>query len=136
MLNRAFFVACCLSLVGAAGSCGSSPTGPVPLGGWGGQHIGLVVTDSGAKIEYDCAHGTIDQALVTADGVFTALGTHYREHGGPVREGEPTDSHPARYDGRTDGKSMTLDVTLTDTGEKLGTFKLEHGASPTVFKCL
>ncbi|MFN2602506.1 MAG: hypothetical protein ABR582_07110 [Gemmatimonadaceae bacterium] len=131
-MNRAliFFVA--LSLSG----CGSSPTGPVPQGNWGGQHIGLIVTDTGATINYDCAHGTIDQALVAADGIFTAIGTHYQEHGGPIRDGEPVDKHPARYDGRTDGKTMTLDVTLTDSDQKLGTFKLERGASPNVFKCL
>jgi len=131
-VNRAlgFFVALLLS------GCGSSPTGPVPPGNWGGQHIGLIVTDTGATVNYDCAHGTIDQALVSADGIFTALGTHYPEHGGPVREGEPVEKRPARYDGRTDGKTMTLDVTLTDTDQKLGTFKLELGASPNVFKCL
>lgn len=136
MVNRAFFLIFGLALVGAAGSCGTSPTGPVPHGNWGGQHIGLIVTDTGATINYDCAHGTIDQALVTADGIFTAIGTHYQEHGGPIRDGEPVDKHPARYDGRTDGKTMTLDVTLTDTDQKLGTFKLERGASPNVFKCL
>ena len=136
MMNRAVFLILGLSLIGAAGSCGSLPTGPVPHGNWGGQHIGLIVTDTGATINYDCAHGTIDQALITADGFFTAIGTHYQEHGGPIRDGEPVDKHPARYDGHTDGKTMTLDVTLTDSDQKLGTFKLERGASPNVFKCL
>ena len=125
-----------LALLGATAACGTSPTGPVPPGDWGGQHIGMVVNNSGATIEYDCASGTIDEALVTADGIFTAIGTHIRGHGGPVREGEIADKHPARYDGRTDGKTMTLDVTLTDSGEKLGTFTLQRGASPNVFKCL
>ena len=135
-MNRAVSAFAGLLFIGVVGNCGTSPTGPVPPGDWGGQHIGLIVTSSGATVNYDCAHGTIDQALVTADGIFTAVGTHYRDHGGPVREGEPADAHPARYDGHTDGKTMTLDVTLTDTGEKLGTFKLERGASPFVFKCL
>jgi hypothetical protein len=94
------------------------------------------VNSSGATIEYDCASGTIDEALVAADGNFTAIGTHIRGHGGPVREGEIADKHPARYDGRTDGKTMTLEVTLTDSREKLGTFTLQRGASPSVFKCL
>ena len=53
-----------------------------------------------------------------------------------TREGEVADKHPARYDGRTDGKTMTLEVTLTDSGEKLGTFTLQRGGSPGVFKCL
>lgn len=125
-----------LTLLGATATCGSSPTGPVAHGGWGGQHVGMVVSDAGATIEYDCARGTIDQALLAADGMFTAIGTHIREHGGPVREGEIADKHPARYDGRTDGKTMTLEVTLTDSGERLGTFTLQRGASPSVLKCL
>ena len=125
-----------LALMGASATCGTSPTGPVPPGDWGGQHIGMVVSSEGATIEYDCASGTIDQTLLAADGRFTAIGTHIRGHGGPVREDEIADKHPARYDGRTDGKTMTLEVTLTDSGEKLGTFTLQRGASPSVFKCL
>jgi hypothetical protein len=125
-----------LALLGASATCGKSPTGPVPPGNWGGQHIGMVVNADGATIEYDCARGTIDQTLLAADGMFTAIGTHIREHGGPVRDGETADKHPARYDGRTDGKTMTLEVTLTDSGEKLGTFTLQRGSSPSVFKCL
>jgi len=132
VLSSAFVVA----LLGASATCGHSPTGPVPPGNWGGQHIGMIVSTDGATVEYDCARGTIDQSLLTADGTFTAIGTHIREHGGPVREGEPADKHPARYDGKTDGKTMTLEVTLTDTGEKLGPFTLQRGASPSVFKCL
>jgi hypothetical protein len=31
---------------------------------WGGDHVNLVVTDAGGALEYDCAHGTIDQPLV------------------------------------------------------------------------
>jgi hypothetical protein len=31
---------------------------------------------------------------------------------------------------------MTLTVTLTDTGEKLGTFTLVRSQSPLVFRCL
>jgi len=133
-----YFVSALLALVllGGAATCGKSPTGPVAPGNWGGQHIGMVVTNDGATIEYDCARGTIDQALLAADGMFTAIGTHIRGHGGPVREGEVADKHPARYDGRTDGKTMTLEVTLTDSGEKLGTFTLQRGGSPGVFKCL
>ena len=50
--------------------------------------------------------------------------------------GEIPDRHPARYTGSTDGKSMTLNVTLTDGGQALGTFTLTRGAAPSVFKCL
>jgi hypothetical protein len=33
---------------------------PVQKGVWGGPHIIVEVTDNGAKIEHDCADGTIE----------------------------------------------------------------------------
>ena len=106
-------------------------------GTWGGPHIGLVVSATGAEIEYDCAHGRIAGALrPDEDGDFVATGVHVNEHGGPVREGELADQHPARYVGRVRGSQMTLRVELTDTARVVGTFELERGANPHVFKCL
>ena len=125
-----------LLLLGAFATCRGSLTGPVNAGDWGGEHIGLVVGATGATIEYDCASGTIDEPLVATDGVFSAVGTHTRGHGGPVRQDEIPDKHPARYDGRVDGETMILDVMLTDSGEKLGRYTLVRGRTAQVFKCL
>jgi len=123
-------------LVSATATCAGPLTGPVKPGDWGGEHIALVVTANGASVEYDCASGTVDQPLVAAEGRFTAVGTHTRGHGGPVRDDEIPDRHPARYDGQVDEETMTLEVTLLDSGEKLGRYTLVHGRSPSVFKCL
>lgn len=125
-----------LLLVSVSAACGGSLTGPVSPGDWGGEHIGLVVAQNGATVEYDCASGTIDQPLVAARGRFTAVGSHTRGHGGPAREDEIPDRHPARYDGRIDGETMVLEVTLIDSGEKLGSYTLVRGRSPRVLKCL
>jgi len=123
-------------LLGASATCRAALTGPVSPGDWGGEHIGLVVTANGATIEYDCASGTIDKTIVATDGLFSAPGTHTRGHGGPIRQDEVPDKHPARYEGHVDGDTMTLDVTLTDSGEKLGRYTLVRGRSAQVFKCL
>ena len=105
-------------------------------GAWGGEHIGLEVTDGGGRVEYDCAHGTIDQKIVTdAAGRFEARGTHVRERGGPARRGEPEDKHPAVYRGQIKGHTMTLSVTESDTGESAGTFTLTLGREPHIVKC-
>lgn len=121
----------------AAGPCSSGVSGPILPGEWGGEHIGLVVSDTGATVEYDCASGTIDQRIVSdAGGNFVATGTHTRGHGGPSRENEVPDRHPARYNGWTDGDTMTLSGTLTDSGESIGSYRLFRGQSPRVFKCL
>ena len=106
-------------------------------GAWGGQHIGMVVTATGAEIEYDCASGRITQPLLPdGDGDFVASGEHVNGHGGPIHQDEVPDRHPARYVGRVRGSEMTLRVELTDTARVVGTFELELGGNPNVFKCL
>ena len=48
-------------------------------GEWGGEHIGLEVKDGAGRLELDCAHGSITQAIVpAADGTFSVLGTFTR----------------------------------------------------------
>lgn len=112
-------------------------TGPILPSEWGGLHMGMVVLAGGATIEYDCATGTIDEPLtVDASGRFDVRGTHSRGHGGPVLIGETPERRPARYSGSTDGNSMTLSVTLTESGQVLGPFTLARGASPAVLKCV
>ena len=110
----------------------------VPTGAWGGKHIRLDVTETGAKIEYDCAFGTIDgPLLLEKDGTFEAHGIHVYERGGPVRLGEPPpERHPALYRGWTDGRQMRLNVTLFETGEVVGDFSLGCGRPPVIEKCL
>jgi hypothetical protein len=105
-------------------------------GTWGGQHIRLEVTAQGGQVEYDCAHGTIDQQIAPdAQGRFEVTGTNVREHGGPVRKDETADSHPARFRGQIKGDTMTLTVTESDTKEILGTFTLVYGQQPHLMKC-
>jgi hypothetical protein len=109
----------------------------VAAGMWGGTSIRLDVMPQGAAIEYDCAHGTIDEPLVAdRDGRFTLSGTHVREHGGPIRQDEQPDRHPARYEGRLTGETMRLTVTLTDLQQVIGTFTLTRGAGGRLVKCL
>jgi hypothetical protein len=109
----------------------------VQKGVWGGDHIRLDVTDDGALIEYDCAHGTIDGPLrVDAQGRFTANGTHVAERGGPVREGDEPKPQPARYNGHLSGETMKLTVTLPASNQEVGTFTLVRGKQPRLTKCL
>jgi hypothetical protein len=107
----------------------------VAEGSWGGEHISLQVTDAGATIDYDCAHGTITERMVLdRTGKFEAKGFHVRE-GGPVRAGGDEDGKPALYIGTTDGKTLKLTVKLASSGETIGTFDLTHGKSGRIRKC-
>ncbi|MGA9995611.1 MAG: hypothetical protein WBP93_09360 [Pyrinomonadaceae bacterium] len=126
-----------LSLCAPVGTSQNRRARQLQTSEWGGTHISLQVNGSDTTIEYDCAHGTIDQPL-TLDrrGRFSAKGTHAREHAGPIRSGEQSNARPARYTGWINGNSMTLKVTLTDTNEALGTYTLVRGREPRIFKCL
>ncbi len=107
-------------------------------GAWGGEHIRLLVNESGATIEYDCAAGTIDEPLrPDDDGNFEARGTHVFEQGGPRTIGEPRPRpRSAHYTGWTDGAKMTLTVTLPRTSREVGTFSLGLGQRAQLEKCL
>ena len=118
-------------------------TGPSPglgdgaavTGSWGGRHAGLVLTESGGRIEYDCAHGGLAAPLRPGgDGRFEVAGVHVREHGGPTRIDEVPDSVPARYIGRLSGKRMTLRVIVN--ADTLGPFELQRDSPPQLLKCL
>ena len=121
----------------SAGGCSGTEASTRLTGSWGAEHIGIVVSENGAKLEYDCAHGSIDEPLIVEEnGEFEAVGVHVREHGGPIRLGEIPDEHPAHYKGYVKGNKMTLTVTLIDSEQKIGTFSLTRGAPPRVHKCL
>lgn len=103
-------------------------------GVWGGDHIRFEVTDGGAAIEYDCAHATIEgKILVDGAGRFSVAGTFYREHGGPVREGQGSGGQPVHLTGRVGGSLMTLKVTRA--GKTLDTYTLTRDREAQLFKC-
>ena len=119
--------------------CGgvSRPSGLVPQGEWGGDHVGLALDAAHGTLEFDCAHGTMQAPIpVDREGAFNVTGIFVREHGGPIRDGEPADQHPAVYSGTTDGKRMTLTVALSDDSQQIGTFELALGGRSSVVKCL
>jgi len=121
----------------ALAGCSTSPTPVIAPGPWGGSHVSMSVTSAGARLEYDCAEGVIEEALrPDAAGRFTANGIHTPGHGGPIRVDEVLPSFRARYEGRVDGERMDLLVTLTETGVALGSFQLRRGNSGILLRCL
>ncbi|MCM3902099.1 MAG: hypothetical protein ND866_10365 [Pyrinomonadaceae bacterium] len=111
--------------------------GRMTKGTWGGNHILMEVTEEGARVEYDCAHGTISEPLkVDSQGKFRAKGTHFRERGGPERVGSEDKGEPVIYSGTTDGKTATFTVTNSVTDDVIGTFTLTLGKISRLHKCL
>lgn len=106
----------------------------IPTGNWGGQHINMKVGAKSATIEYDCATGVIQGPLVVdSSGNFKLKGTHRRQHGGPIREGESANDHPATFTGSIKGNTMTLNLKIGDS--EVETFTLEKGKEGELFRC-
>ncbi len=121
----------------ASVGCTTNPTAVIAHGTWGGPHVIMHVTSTGASLEYDCADGVIEEPLrPDAEGRFTATGIHTPGHGGPIRAGEILPSLLARYGGHVAGERMSLLVTLTETGVELGPFELRRGSSGLLVRCL
>lgn len=121
-------LACAMSL-GAAGGAAER----VKPGAWGGTGLLLRVTGDGATIEADCANGSITTPLILdGHGAFSVEGTWVPEARGPARDEEPARQR-ARYAGRIDGKTMTLEISKGD--DRVGTYTLTHGSEGQLRKC-
>jgi hypothetical protein len=126
-------------LLGAtcSGAAASGEPRRVAAGSWGAMGIAMEVTETGARIEYDCARGTIGEPLLLdADGRFDVKGLHFREHGGPVREGEETRGDPVRYTGQVTGDDMALTVKPEEGDAPADSYKLVLGKTGRIHKCL
>lgn len=119
------------------GNAGPQPGKPLQTGVWGGDHVIMQVTDKGATLEFDCAHGTITQPMTAdANGNVNVTGVFVFEKGGPTPANAQEDTHPARYTGKFDGTTLTLTITLTDQNKVVSTYKLEYGKQGRLVKCL
>jgi hypothetical protein len=123
-----------LAVLLAAQPSASAAGRRVPQGQWGGPHARLDVHEKGAILELDCARGTMEGPLRLArGGRFQAKGTYERE-GGALYAPEASPARPARFSGSLKGKVLSLSI-LTEDGQKVGPFDLEHGATAQLVKC-
>ncbi len=107
----------------------------VAIGEWGGQHVRMSVGETGARLEFDCAHGMVDETLILDDrGHLEAKGRFIREHGGPTRKDEAAGGVPALYRGSAEGTTLILEVALEE-GAPLGPFRLTLGGRARLVKC-
>jgi hypothetical protein len=106
------------------------------IGAWGGPHAAVVFSGGMADVRFDCAGGSVDEAVYPAkDGTFLAKGTYREGATGPVRVGQIYRAQPATYSGVVTEGVMTLNVELDD-GTPLGPFTLTMGAPPQITRCL
>ena len=115
--------------------CETLGQGPTTLSGqWGGPGIDLVLEGGLGTVEFDCASGTIDKTIPSAEGPFSAPGTYRTGQSGPIRVGQIFNSQRATYSGSAVKTDMTLLVKLED-GTELGPFKLTAGSPGQLNRC-
>ena len=135
--NRLLVLVSLVLLIGSLAAAKPRRMQRLQTGTWGGPHISVEVGASSATINYDCANGTINGPLtIDSKGRFNWRGTHNREHGGPIRMDEKSNSRAATYSGWIKGDTMTLTVKLAGTDEAGETYTLKRGSAGRVFKCL
>jgi hypothetical protein len=102
---------------------------------WGGDHIEMEVTRAGARLEFDCAHGTIDEPLrADPQGAFKLKGTFTPERGGPTRD-DNAPAPKATYSGTINETAMSLKVVV-EGGDAQGTsYELTRDRRGNVRKC-
>ena len=116
--------------------CSTLGQGPTTLSGqWGGPGINLVLEGGLGMVEYDCASGTIDQTIPSAEGPFSVSGTYGTGQAGPIRVGQIFKSQRATYSGSAVKTDMNLLVKLED-GTELGPFTLKQGVPAQINRCL
>jgi hypothetical protein len=101
---------------------------------WGGLHVTLEISNDNARLEFDCASGSIkDPFLLDSSGHFDVVGSYDRQGPGPTRQGAKTESD-ARYSGTINGDTMKLSVQLPGSSENLE-YSLTRGHPGKVTKC-
>jgi hypothetical protein len=124
----------CLGLFGMMPAPAAAPGKPL-TGEWGGDHVALTFAEGTARLQFDCAGGSIDTAVVPdAAGRFDVAGTFWRLSS-VLRVDAPPQKRPARWKGETDGRTMKLTGTIVEDGTDLGTFELERGRPSRLRRC-
>lgn len=125
-----------VALGGAGCTTAEGPTGILAPGKWGGVHVVIVVSDSVAIAEFDCAIGRFPMPVQLNNGAFVASGTFTQGQGVEMIGGSGNPPKAARYSGRIAGDRMTVTVLLTEEQQNIGTFELLRGSNGQLFKCL
>jgi hypothetical protein len=103
---------------------------------WGGEHIEMVMTASGAQVEFDCATGAIAEPVpLDSKTDFKLKGTLTREHGGPVRDNESSRAAAATYSGSIKEGTMHLTVTVSGKDGYQESYVLQRGHAGQLVKC-
>jgi len=130
-------------LAAVAVACSSAATttvppfdGNIPLGNWGGENAGMIVSDTAMHLHIGCTYGDASGRVpVGSGGQFDVAGS-YLLRAYPIAIGPTV---PARFTGRLDGDKVTITATIDDTVQQkqvvLGPVTVTYGADAKLGPC-
>lgn len=140
LLRLPITVATAVALSAALSCSAATPVlpadGRLPLGTFGGDSGGLIVSDTAAHLHVGCTFGDVS-GRVTVDerGRFDVAG-RYMLRAYPIAVGPAV---PARFTGQIDGNRIVVTATIDDTVEKRtvvrGPVSLRLGVEPRLANC-
>lgn len=116
-------------------TAGGSVAGSIE-GRWGGEQVQLLVDANGARLQTDCASGTLNGPLqLSSQGTFSASGTFDQHQPGPQRADEAAQPVAAQFSGQVKDGLMRLSVA-PEGGHAALQFQLRKGQGGKVIRCL
>lgn len=127
----------------AAIACSSTVTttvppfdGNLPLGNWGGENAGMIVSDTAMHLHIGCTYGDVSGRVPVGSGGQFDVAGNYTLRAFPIAVGP---SVPARFTGRLDGAKVTITATVNDTVQHttvvLGPVTVAYGAEAKLGPC-
>ncbi|MBL7976924.1 MAG: hypothetical protein JNN12_01190 [Bacteroidetes Order II. Incertae sedis bacterium] len=134
MRKNRFIVVLFFVLLNAGCDSGSGTS--AGLGEWGSPQLALIVTQTGAIMEFGCATGTLDKPIkADKNGQFSVSGTYTPGSGVPPPEGYVPPVYPIIATGKISGQTMTLTIMRTDQPSEIGRFIVSKGTPAKLQKC-
>lgn len=142
-LNGRGRVSAALQLAALLVACSSAATtvvppfdGNLPLGNWGGENAGMIVSNTAMHVHIGCTYGDVSGRVpVGSGGQFDVAGS-YMLRAFPIAIGPTV---PARFTGRLEGARITItatvDDTVRDTTVVLGPVSVSYGAEAKLGPC-
>lgn len=128
-------------LIAALAACSSTsavlpPDGLVPLGTWGGDSSGMIVSDTAMHLHIACTYGDVSGRIsFDATGGFNVAGS-YMLRAYPVTVGPTV---PARFVGHLSGSTITVTAIVNDTTQHTtitrGPVTVTLGVDPRLGPC-
>ena len=131
-------VRCVLVLAAIGCSAGTNlplVAGGLPIGTWGGDGAGMIVSDTSMHLHVGCTYGDVHGRVALQNGQFEVDGS-YMLRAYPITVGPAV---PAHFAGKVEGNRATITATVDDTVQHQTVVKgpvvVVYGQQPQLGPC-